>query len=121
MAGVTLQGIIKRYGAFQVVHGIDLDVADSMAPGPRIRKTPKAQIAPAIAQTAKILGQTKPQECRPAYARRHRIATLLVPCKLDAPKRMFNFIDDQLYDADLCYPDAAGNIFKVVLKKFVKA
>ena len=28
MAGVTLTGIFKRYGALQVVHGIDLDVAE---------------------------------------------------------------------------------------------
>jgi multiple sugar transport system ATP-binding protein len=28
MSGVKLQGIYKRYGAVQVVHGIDLDVAE---------------------------------------------------------------------------------------------
>lgn len=28
MAGVTLSGIVKAYGALQVVHGIDLDVAE---------------------------------------------------------------------------------------------
>lgn len=48
---------------------------------------------------------------------RHRIATLLVPYKLDAPKRIFNFMDDQGYDADLYFTDSDENTFKVVLKK----
>jgi len=50
-------------------------------------------------------------------ATRHRIATLLVPYKRDAPKRIFNFMDDQGYDADLYFTDADENTFKVVLKK----
>ncbi|MGR3512656.1 MAG: DUF4962 domain-containing protein [Paracoccaceae bacterium] len=53
-------------------------------------------------------------------ATRHRIATLLVPYRIDAPKRIFNFIDDQGYDADLYFTDADENSFKVVLKKFAK-
>jgi len=53
-------------------------------------------------------------------ATRHRIATLLVPYRQDAPKRIFNFIDDQGYDADLYFTDADENTFKVVLKKFAK-
>ena len=48
---------------------------------------------------------------------RHRIATLLVPYRLDAPKRVFNFMDDQGYDADLYFTDADENTFKVVMKK----
>ena len=28
MSGVNLSGIVKKYGAFQVVHGIDLTVAE---------------------------------------------------------------------------------------------
>lgn len=50
-------------------------------------------------------------------ATRHRIATLLVPYKLDAPKRVFNFMDDQGYDADLYFTDVDENTFKVVMKK----
>ncbi|MEM7720249.1 MAG: DUF4962 domain-containing protein [Pseudomonadota bacterium] len=50
-------------------------------------------------------------------AKRHRIATLLVPYRLEAPKRIFNFMDDQGYDADLYFTDADENTFKVVLKK----
>ena len=50
-------------------------------------------------------------------ATRHRIATLLVPYRLDAPKRIFNFIDDQGYDADLYFTDADENTFKLVMKK----
>lgn len=50
-------------------------------------------------------------------ATRHRIATLLVPYKLDAPKRVFNFMDDQGYDADLYFTDADEKTFKVVMKK----
>ncbi|MEM8870443.1 MAG: DUF4962 domain-containing protein [Pseudomonadota bacterium] len=50
-------------------------------------------------------------------ATRHRIATLLVPYRLNAPKRIFNFMDDQGYDADLYFTDADENTFKVVLKK----
>ncbi len=50
-------------------------------------------------------------------AKRHRIATLLVPYKLDAPKRIFNFMDDQGYDADLYFTDPDEKTFKVVMKK----
>ncbi|MBV7397138.1 DUF4962 domain-containing protein [Mameliella sp. DP3N28-2] len=50
-------------------------------------------------------------------ATRHRIATLLVPYRLEAPKRVFNFMDDQGYDADLYFTDADENTFKVVMKK----
>ncbi|MEJ6814111.1 MAG: DUF4962 domain-containing protein [Octadecabacter sp.] len=50
-------------------------------------------------------------------ATRHRIATLLVPYKLDAPKRIFNFLDDQGYDADLYFTDVEENTFRVVMKK----
>ncbi len=54
-------------------------------------------------------------------ANRHRVATLLVPYKLDAPKRIFNFMDDQGYDADLYFTDAEENTFKVVLKKLANS
>ncbi|MEM8732390.1 MAG: hypothetical protein AAGF79_20970 [Pseudomonadota bacterium] len=40
-----------------------------------------------------------------------------MPHRLDAPKRICNFIDDQGYDADLDFSDADENTFKVVLKK----
>ena len=50
-------------------------------------------------------------------ATRHRIATLLVPYKLDDPKRIFHFLDDQGYDADLYFTDADENSFRVVMKK----
>ena len=54
-------------------------------------------------------------------ATRHRIATLLVPYKLDAPKRVFNFMDDQGYDADLYFTDADENTFKIVMKKLANS
>ncbi|MBE3636790.1 DUF4962 domain-containing protein [Mangrovicoccus algicola] len=50
-------------------------------------------------------------------ATRHRIATLLVPYRLEEPQRIFNFMDDQGYDADLYFTDADENSFKVVMKK----
>lgn len=50
-------------------------------------------------------------------ANRHRIVTLLVPYPKDAPRRIFHFIDDQGYDADLYFTDADENTFKVVVKK----
>ncbi len=50
-------------------------------------------------------------------ATRHRIATLLVPYKLNEPKRIFHFMDDQGYDANLYFADADDNTFKVVMKK----
>ncbi len=50
-------------------------------------------------------------------ATRHRIATLLVPYRLDAPRRVFNFMDDQGYDADLYFTDQDEHTFKVVMKK----
>ncbi|MDV7143217.1 DUF4962 domain-containing protein [Tropicimonas sp. TH_r6] len=54
-------------------------------------------------------------------AKRHRIATLLVPYPKAAPRRVFNFIDDQGYDADLYFTDADENSFKVVVQKLMKA
>lgn len=50
-------------------------------------------------------------------SKRHRIATLLVPYKLSDPVRIFNFMDDQGYDADLYFTDTDENTFKVVMKK----
>jgi hypothetical protein len=50
-------------------------------------------------------------------ATRHRIATLLVPYRLSDPQRIFHFMDDQGYDADLYFTDADENTFKVVMKK----
>ena len=52
-----------------------------------------------------------------AKAARHRIVTLLVPYPKDDPKRIFHFVDDQGYDADLYFTDADENTFKVVVKK----
>ncbi|MGR3500950.1 ABC transporter ATP-binding protein [Pseudaestuariivita sp.] len=132
MTGVRLDGLVKAYGALQVVHGIDLavqeqefvvlvgpsgcgksttlrmiagleeitagdltidgrrmnrvapkdrdvamvfqnyalyphlNVADNMAFGLRIRRTPKAEIATTIAETAEILGLTPYLGRRPA-------------------------------------------------------
>ncbi len=53
-------------------------------------------------------------------ATRHRIATLLVPYRLSDPKRIFHFLDDQGYDADLYFTDADENSFRVVMKKLAK-
>ena len=48
---------------------------------------------------------------------RHRIATLLVPYPLSAPRRVFSFLDDQGYDCDLYFTDADDRSFKVVVPK----
>lgn len=48
---------------------------------------------------------------------RHRIATLLVPYSLAAPRRIFSFLDDQGYDCDLYLTDANDRSFKVVVPK----
>lgn len=48
---------------------------------------------------------------------RHRIATLLVPYPLAAPRRVFSFLDDQGYDCDLYFTDADERAFKVVVPK----
>ncbi|NNE79731.1 MAG: DUF4962 domain-containing protein [Silicimonas sp.] len=48
---------------------------------------------------------------------RHRVAVLLVPYRLDAPKRVFNFLDDQGYDVNLYLTDADERSFKVVVPK----
>ncbi|MEM7488156.1 MAG: heparinase II/III family protein [Pseudomonadota bacterium] len=50
-------------------------------------------------------------------ATRHRIATLLVPYPLSAPRRVFSFLDDQGYDCDLYFTDAQDRAFKVVVPK----
>ncbi|WP_299935818.1 DUF4962 domain-containing protein [uncultured Pelagimonas sp.] len=54
-------------------------------------------------------------------AKRHRIATLLVPYRKTDPKRIFHFLDDQGYDCDLYFTDADENSFKVVVQKLAKA
>ncbi len=48
---------------------------------------------------------------------RHRIAVLLVPYKLDAQKRIFNFLDDQGYDVNLYLTDSDDKSFKVIVPK----
>ena len=48
---------------------------------------------------------------------RHRIATLLVPYPLAAPRRIFSFLDDQGYDCDLYFTDSEDRSFKVVVPK----
>lgn len=48
---------------------------------------------------------------------RHRIAVMLVPYRLDEPKRIFSFLDDQGYDCDLYFTDADERSFKVVIPK----
>jgi hypothetical protein len=48
---------------------------------------------------------------------RHRVATLLVPYPLSAPRRIFSFLDDQGYDCDLYFTDADERSFKVTVPK----
>lgn len=50
-------------------------------------------------------------------ATRHRIATLLVPYPIAAPRRIFSFLDDQGYDCDLYFTDADDQSFKIVVPK----
>ena len=48
---------------------------------------------------------------------RHRIATLIVPYPLSAPRRVFSFLDDQGYDCDLYFSEADERRFKIVVPK----
>jgi hypothetical protein len=48
---------------------------------------------------------------------RHRIATLIVPYPLSAPRRIFSFLDDQGYDCDLYFTDTEDRNFKIVVPK----
>jgi len=48
---------------------------------------------------------------------RHRIATLLVPYPLSAPRRIFSFLDDQGYDCDLYLTDSDDRSFRIVVPK----
>ena len=48
---------------------------------------------------------------------RHRIATLIVPYPVSAPRRIFSFLDDQGYDCDLYLTDAEDRSFRVVVPK----
>lgn len=54
-------------------------------------------------------------------AKRHRIATLLVPYKKDNPKRIFTFLDDQGYDCVLYFTDAEEKSFRLSIQKLAKA
>jgi hypothetical protein len=53
-------------------------------------------------------------------AKRHRIATLIVPYPKAAPRRVFSFLDDQGYDCDLYFTDANEHSFKVVVQKLAR-
>ena len=53
-------------------------------------------------------------------AARHRVAHLLVPYPVDAPKRVFHFMDDQGYDCNLYFTDAEDRSFKVTVQKLAK-
>jgi len=53
-------------------------------------------------------------------ARRHRIATLLVPYPTAGPRRVFHFLDDQGYDCDLYFTDSDERSFKLTLQKLAK-
>ena len=50
-------------------------------------------------------------------AKRHRIATLLVPYPKSAPRRIFHFLDDQGFETDLYFTDADEQSFKIVIPK----
>lgn len=50
-------------------------------------------------------------------AERHRIAVLLVPYRLDEPRRIFSFLDDQGYDVNLYLTDADERTYQVVVPK----
>ncbi|QUS37238.1 DUF4962 domain-containing protein [Falsirhodobacter algicola] len=50
-------------------------------------------------------------------ATRHRIATLLVPYRLEEPRRIFSFLDDQGYDCELYFTDSEENDFRIVVPK----
>jgi hypothetical protein len=54
-------------------------------------------------------------------ARRHRIATLLVPYPTAEPRRIFNFLDDQGYDCNLYFIDPEERSFKLVIQKLARA
>ncbi len=47
----------------------------------------------------------------------HRIATLLVPYRMEAPRRVFHFLDDQGYDCDLYFTDSKDRAFTVSVPK----
>lgn len=53
-------------------------------------------------------------------AKRHRIATLLVPYPTSSPQRIFHFLDDQGYETDLYFTDAEEQSFKIVIPKSFK-
>jgi hypothetical protein len=50
-------------------------------------------------------------------AHKHVLVTLLVPYALDAPRRIFNFIDDQGFATDIYFTDVDDRRFKLTLAK----
>ncbi len=54
-------------------------------------------------------------------AKRHRIASLLVPYPISEPRRIFHFVDDQGYDCGLYFTDSEERTFKVNIQKLAKA
>lgn len=50
-------------------------------------------------------------------ASKHTLVTLLVPYSLDEPRRVFNFIDDQGFSADIYFTDVDDNQLRIVIPK----
>lgn len=50
-------------------------------------------------------------------ARRHRLATLLVPYPRESPRRVFTFLDDQGFAVNLYFTDAEDRSYRIVLDK----
>ena len=50
-------------------------------------------------------------------ALRHRVATLLVPYPLAAPRRVFSFLDDQGFATNLYFTDAEDRSFRITIPK----
>jgi hypothetical protein len=50
-------------------------------------------------------------------ARRHTVATLLVPYRLDTPRRVLHYIDDQGYDTHLHFVEADGHEHTITIEK----
>ena len=104
-----------------------LDMAESIAFGLRVRRTPEAVIGAQVQEVAGVPGLADDPEREPAHpsdGRRPRVATgRAIVRRREAflpdapPRRVFSFLDDQGYDCDLYFTDADDRSFKITVPK----
>ena len=132
MAGEKLESIVKKYGADQVMHGIDLDVDEKefvvlVGPSGCGKSTTLRMIAGLeeisdgqLTIDDRVMNRVALKDRDVAMVFQNNatgLRRLSSPYPSSKPRRVFNFLDDQGYDCDLYFTDADERSFKVTVPK----